>query len=255
MYLAEISFSLKQKFNREVVEDAIYSLLSSLRMNGQILGEEISIASKNQGYVAYQKLPLSNAMDIRNANKYVMKGFEKLKENGVSLSLSIIGEKVESDLICECKHRNSLLLFTNYLSIESPLRCGDCFGIIPLYQIPRTYDDEYYNIISWQSAYKACDGLQMGCAAGEQFGTREISRLDSSLSRRGIEICNQITDLTGMPTYYYLYLYNDQKLAVEEKRKCPSCGGEWLLKEPLHDLFDFKCDQCRLLSNISWSVR
>jgi predicted nucleic acid-binding Zn ribbon protein len=124
-----------------------------------------------------------------------------------------------------------------------------------LYLIPHTYDDEYYNVITWQSDYKACDSLQMGCKTGERFGSREISKIDSSLSRRGIEICNQITNLTGLPTYYYLHRYNDQKRALEEKRKCPSCGGDWLLKESLHELFDFKCDQCRLLSNISWSAK
>lgn len=61
-----------------------------------------------------------------------------------------------------------------------------------------------------------------------------MSKIDSSLSQRGIEICNQITNLTGISTYYYLYRHNDQKRSVEEKRKCPSCGGDWLLKEPLH---------------------
>jgi predicted nucleic acid-binding Zn ribbon protein len=255
LYLAEINFSSKKEFDRELVEDTIYSLLGSLRMNGQILGDEFSIISKNQSYAAYQKVPLPNALDISHANKYVLEDLEKLEDNGVSLSINIIGEKIESAVTCECENRKSLILFTNYLTTESPLRCGDCFGTIPLYVFPRTYDDEYYNVITWQCDYKACDRLQMGCKTGERFGSREISKIDSSLSRRGIEICNQITNLTGLPTYYYLYRYNDQKRLVEEKRKCPSCGGDWLLKESLHELFDFKCDQCRLLSNISWSVR
>jgi predicted nucleic acid-binding Zn ribbon protein len=250
LYLAEITFVSKKEFDREEVEDTIYSLLGSLRMNGQIIGDEFSIILTNQGYAAYQKLPLSNSLDISHANKYVLKDLEKLESNGVSLAINIMGEKIESTAICECKNRKSLIFFTNYLTTESPLRCGDCFGTIPLYLIPHTYDDEYYNVITWQSDYKACDSLQMGCKTGERFGSREISKIDSSLSRRGIEICTQITDLTGLP-----YRHNDQKRLMEEKRKCPSCSGGWLLKEPLHELFDFKCDRCRLLSNISWSVR
>ena len=39
---------------------------------------------------------------------------------------------------------------------------------------------------------------------------------------------------------------------AEKERKCPQCGGEWLLDAPIHDIFYFKCDDCRLVSNISW---
>ncbi|MFA0698754.1 DUF2310 family Zn-ribbon-containing protein, partial [Vibrio sp. 10N.222.49.C9] len=55
-----------------------------------------------------------------------------------------------------------------------------------------------------------------------------------------------------VPTYYYLYQVGGESLKQEQQRKCPKCGGEWLLDEPLHDMFHFKCDSCRLLSNISW---
>ena len=255
MYLAQISFNSRKQFEREVVEDIIYSFLASLRMNGQILGEEISIIANSNGYIAYEKLPLVNSLDAINANKYVISDIEKLNEVGIDFSVNLIGEQLESSPVCECINWDSLILFTNYLSIESPLRCGKCFGFVPLYLIPHTYDEDYHDIISWQTDYKACDRLQMGCATGERFGTREITKVNSSLTRRGLEICDRITTLLKIPTYYYLYRYNDRSRIFEEKRKCPSCNGEWMLDEPLHGLFDFKCDKCHLLSNISWSSR
>lgn len=113
----------------------------------------------------------------------------------------------------------------------------------------------YLAELSFEFAKEYDDGLQMCCETGERFGTREISRFDSSLSKRGITICIRISELTAIPTYYYLYRSTGQSRKAEEKRKCPSCKGEWRLDESLHGLFDFKCSRCRLLSNISWAVR
>jgi predicted nucleic acid-binding Zn ribbon protein len=146
------------------------------------------------------------------------------------------------------------ILYTNYLSLESPIRCGDCFGIFPLYRIPATKDDEYTDILTWESDYKACDTLQMNCSTGERFGISQLSRCDSSLSKRGIDICICIAVSTGIPAYYYLLKESGRNKRAELNRKCPSCGGEWLLHDSLHKLFDFKCDKCKLLSNIGWSV-
>ncbi|HIP76018.1 MAG TPA: hypothetical protein EYH12_02510, partial [Psychromonas hadalis] len=56
-------------------------------------------------------------------------------------------------------------------------------------------------------------------------------------------------------TYYYLYRVAGTSLESEQQRKCPSCGGEWRLEKPLFDIFDFKCDQCQLVSNISWDFK
>ncbi len=55
--------------------------------------------------------------------------------------------------------------------------------------------------------------------------------------------------------YYYLYKYNGKSRTIEESRKCPNCKGGWFLNEPLHGIFDFKCDKCHLVSNVAWDVR
>ena len=82
-----------------------------------------------------------------------------------------------------------------------------------------------------------------------------MSRLDSALTKSGLENCRLISAITKKPVYYYFYRGNGRKMAVEKKRKCPKCGGDWLLDEPWHGKFDFKCDKCHLLSNIAWDVR
>ena len=106
---------------------------------------------------------------------------------------------------------------------------------------------------TWQSDYQACDTLQMNCRTGERFGLREMGLPESSLSRQGREICRKIEASTGLPVYYYLHRYRMRPRAADALQPCPACGGAWKLSEPLHDRFDFRCDSCRLLANLSGS--
>ncbi|MGL5288022.1 MAG: DUF2310 family Zn-ribbon-containing protein, partial [Aeromonas sp.] len=78
---------------------------------------------------------------------------------------------------------------------------------------------------------------------------------DSRLYRRGSDLAKRLEALSAIPTYYYLYRVGGISGAQERARLCPSCGGEWALTEPLHQIFDFKCDQCRLVSNLSWDFK
>ena len=151
--------------------------------------------------------------------------------------------------ICKCKKNKSYVLFTTYLTLESPIRCGECFGTIPLYRIPYVSGEEHYDIIGWQSNYQSCDMLQMNCSVGEKFGLNQMGKLDSALTKEGLEICRTIKEKTKINTYYYLYRYTERKPNSKENRKCPSCNKTWRLKERLH-LFDYKCDRCLLLSNL-----
>ena len=80
----------------------------------------------------------------------------------------------------------------------------------------------------------------------------EISDTKSVLFKRGWGLRGRIEYLTKIPTYYYLYRVGGISLKDEKERKGPQCGGEWLLDAPIHDIFYFKCDDCRLVSNISW---
>ncbi len=167
----------------------------------------------------------------------------------------IIGCDPDSSEKCQCQKRKSLILFTTFISLESPLRCGDCFRTIPLYNIPKTYDDEYYNILCWESDYQSCDQLQMNCSVGEHFATNQMSKIDSQLSKQGIKVCSEIAKLTKTPTFYYLYRSSGKSINSERKRTCPSCDSTWLLKEQIHSRFDFKCNKCKLLSNIAYDIR
>jgi predicted nucleic acid-binding Zn ribbon protein len=136
----------------------------------------------------------------------------------------------------------------------SPLRNGDNLLPIPLYQLPATFNGDHKRIIKWQTEWQACDELQMAAATKAEFAALdEITRADSDLFRRGWDLRGRIEYLTNIPTYYYLYRVGGESLQAELARPCPRCGSkDWKLDEPLLDMFHFRCEPCRIVSNLSW---
>jgi len=256
VYVVEMTFNILDKKNLDEEDDAINDLFGSLRMNGQILGREYPVCQTKGSIIGYVLCPERDSLKGPNNNKYVNSHIKKLKEHGLSKpKIRVLGQEMNPLVVDACSEVKWYILHTPYASLTPPLWCGEHYESIPLYRLPKTYDDEYYDIMCWQTDWQACDDLQMNCSTGERFGTKNISDINSSLSKQGIDICKRIKKLTGKPIYYYLYRYGGRSLKAELDRRCPKCNGKWLLKEPLHDRFDFKCDKCHLLSNISWAYR
>lgn len=109
------------------------------------------------------------------------------------------------------------------------------------------------DLIKWQENWQACDQLQMNGSILEQQGLAEISEFHSNLSKHGRYLAQAIEQHSQIPTYYYLYRIGGESLQAELERKCPSCQADWKLATPLFEIFYFKCDYCRILSNLSWN--
>lgn len=256
MVTAKIQVALARAANIDVVTDALFLLLSVLRKNGQVLGNSWPLAIYGRTLIAYVSLPTKTSLTSKHYNKYVRDARKALhKLCGTGFKATIVGIDPQSASPCQCRHRDSLILYTDYLCMESPLRCGSCFGPIPLYWLPTGTDGKYWRILAWQSDYAACDGLQMRTDTGEAFGMRELSRHDSKLSQTGRTLTREVEHATAIPAYYYLHKSLGRSARSECLRMCPACGKQWLLEQRLHDRFDFKCRRCRLLSNIACNVR
>lgn len=256
MYSLDIAFKILDKRNDDDASNAINRYLSSCRMNGQISDREWPIIYRDNSYIVNVMTPEKTSLNPKFDNDYVNNAKKELASFGLNKpKILSSGKDIESSIVGKLDDSEYLILFTNFLSLESPIKSGKDFRPIPLYNLPKTYDKEYYDIICWQSDYKYCDELQMGCETGERFGTKEISDVESSLSKRGIKICKNISELVNIPCYYYLYKGNGRSANTEANRTCPICGSEkWKLEEPLHSIFDFKCDKCRIVSNIAWTL-
>ena len=254
MYVFELQFERKAGSKNDDHLESIDLLLAALRMNGQILNDEFSIARKQKVDYAFAFTPESTSLHRQFDNKYVRQARERLNEIGLKLRLVNRGLNPESTPTCKCEKSSWLVLFADYISIDSSIRCGDCFGMVPLYRLRPTEDEEFNGIISWRSDYRACDRLQMNCRTGERFGLTQMSEHSSSLSKQGRELASKLAILNKTPVYYYLYRGTGRSYETERKRKCPGCGGDWLLPDRICRFIDMKCEQCKLVSNIAWNV-
>lgn len=217
-----------------------------------MLGRELISLSVGDRLEAYVQIPASDAFDDRFASEWTTKALKGFQEAGLSGPefVEIDGHEAGTEA-CGCHNWSSLILFTTYVQLSPPVSCGDCFRPIPLYRLPRFESGEFNEVIIWQSNYQACDTLFMNSGAGERFGYRQTSRVDSALTRQGRDLCKHFEDKIGKPTYYYLHRYYRRSDAIEAARLCPGCGGAWKLPGAWHDRFDFKCDNCRLISVVA----
>lgn len=253
MLVAELVFNLSKPSTAEAI-DAVNSVFAAWHHNGQIEVEWQLVELPDQIF-AYALLPEPESLEPRYDNRYVTQSLEGLARHGVHAPVVVVrGTSPDFERACSCATRPSLILFTTMFSKCSPIRCGACFMPVSLFRLPYTHDFEHFNVLSWAADYRACDTLQMHCTTGERFGESQLLKHDGSLSREGREIARRLAVAAGIPVYYYLFKARGRSNADELRRTCPECGGSWFQSTPWHELFDFRCDQCGLLSNIACSL-
>ena len=253
MHVAELSFELLPGDCGDEAVDRVYDLIGVLRRNGNVLSGELLSSAQNK-LCPHVAVPERDSISPDHLSARVKRALSD-GEQRYTLTCTILGPVAEGAAQCSCPERRAFVLFTTFLECSPPLRCIECFGYVPLYRIPAEESGDFSGLLHWEANYKACDTLQMLCTVGEKFGEREMSNLKSHLSRSGMESCAGIEKRTGKPTYYYLYRGSGRSVQTERQKKCPNCGGEWLLSETLFGRFDFRCDRCRLLSNVAFNLR
>lgn len=252
MYIQEITIDIKTKAAKDELIDEFGLLMSFYRSSGQTQGRIESQYIENDKIVCLPFTLEKNSLDKKNNNFYVNRQAKKVEELCNSqLTFKTVGKSYDSyKTPCKCKKSDFYILITNYITIESPLTCGTCNKSVPLYRLPIYYDYGYMPILSWETNYISCDSLQMNCEVGERWALNQMQEITSQLSKQGLEICRKIEELTSVPTYYYLHNYKKLK-GDQLTRPCPGCRKKWNLKTQLHNLYDFKCDTCKIVSTIS----
>lgn len=256
MYAAQLTFRIPEGVDLNDVSWKIVPLLAGWQQNGQIYRDNSVLVATDGNLVEAVTLPERDALDDAHASEHIRRDLAELAAIGIPHpELIIVGEDIEDySRACSCLEQTAYILATDFTAIYSPLHCGSCYLPVPLYRLPPVDGSGFYSLLRWQADYRACDTLQIGCETLERAALHEMGQVDSSLSKRGRAICDRITESTGVPTFYYLHRWYGRSLKQERARKCPSCGGEWLLDEPWHRHFAFRCDRCRLVSNISDQV-
>lgn len=252
MYAFEYVFypdTRKVKLGKYTTE--LWSLGAEMMKGGQVSDFNI-LSGKNPKMVGF--CHERGSLSRRRQSELTKKVYREMLAMSMSIPRIIIGGILaDSDRICKCKQRRPIILETNFYTLESPITCGICRCPIPFYRLDLT-EDNLLGVKIWNETYSRCDGLFIGSGVGEYWGYRQISSFSSALSQEAYKLCRDIEKTTHNPTYYFLSKYYGRSKNEEKKRRCPKCRGKWLLKTPWHGYYHFKCDRCRLLSNIAWDA-
>jgi predicted nucleic acid-binding Zn ribbon protein len=254
MYLVELTFECFDNTTLTAVDKAINGLIEALRYNGQILGREFPIIMGDAEFFVRAVCAEKESLHPKYHSDYVKTCLNRLNDASlIGPKVKVLGRDLNSEETADDGSPPWQILYTTYVHSCSPLRCGDTFRPIPLYRNAPTLNGDHKAIIKWQTEWQACDELQMagGCKA-EYAALTEITDAHSDLFRRGWDLRGRLEYITKIPTYYYQYRVGGHDLEEEQSRLCPGCGRQWRVDKPIHDIFHFKCDHCRIVSNISW---
>lgn len=259
MYLIETYFRLTALENDIDAQSHLLNVvIDQWRYNGQIIGREIPLylveEDSAQGFAMRVICPTQDSLFPQNNNEEVDRALQAAEECGLIFDgFQLMGDDLNSDQTAENTNPHWQVLYTTHLQSCSPIHSGENFAPIPLYKQLKNQPHLSQDVIKWQENWQACDQLQMNGAVLEQQTLAEISDHQSILAKHGRYLAQEIEKESRVPTYYYLYRIGGKSLQDEQSRPCPACGGDWALDNPIFDVFHFKCDRCRLVSNISWN--
>lgn len=257
MYLTDVFFTLDAPKNSEQQLPLLNRIIDQWRYNGQIIGREIPLffasQENKQGFAAQVICPEQQSLLPEYNNIEVEYALTTAEKCGLFFdSFHIVADDFNSDGTYTGKSPVWQVLYTTYLQSCSPLHNGEDLSPIPLYKQLKNIPHLAMDIIKWQENWQACDQLQMNGSVLEKQALTEISDIHGNLFKHGYYLTQEIERYSGIPTYYYLYRVGGENLNAEQNRLCPLCNGKWS-KNPPHFIFHFKCDRCRLVSNLSWS--
>lgn len=251
MYTAKITFRRPPLEHPAEFVKAVYSQLVGWHQNGQTLGDPI-LASSWDVVEVYVMVATPSALNTEHDNGYAAESRDAFAVE--SVVIEIIGDVPESPSSCSCVLPSGYALYVPIGSRDlSPVCCTDCWGRVPLFRFPAPDGHSHYALQDWQRNYLACEQIWLSSGYGEHLAARQLSRHDSALSREGRQLCREYEATVGAPFYYVLLAREEPDPSSEVIRRCPACGGDWRLPELLHE-FEFRCFDCRLLSELSYEA-
>jgi predicted nucleic acid-binding Zn ribbon protein len=257
MYLAELYFGIIQPKDASSVVYAIETLLSALYRSGQILDSDYSILRVRRGYATHALLPSESALQPEFHSQPVKEELAGLLQCGLGQpKATLLGRDLSGRAYSEDIDAPFFVLYTYWTTNVTAVRRGDNFEPVPLYLLPPNPETgDHLDIRTWVSVYKACDTLCMTESGVSDGAFTALSAPDSALNVAGRAICTRLERDMGVPFYYALTRGPGKDEERRLEKCCRKSDYEWRLDDPLHSLFDFRCDGQRLLSYLPWGAR
>lgn len=257
MVVAELRFTIIKDTSYAMAEHAIRHYLEALIFNGQILGREFPTFLQQDCFISRVVLAEPSAMAHEHHSASSKEALMALGKAGLAFpKLSILGEDLMSNHTDPCATPQALFLYCRFGLMNSVLYCAEHFAPVPLYRFKPTSGSDHQDLIRWQLQYQALDEIQMQeQRVLPKIAENSLQQLHSSLNKQGRKFATKIAKQQGVPVYYALYSGSSHHCDAEIDKCCPSCGQAWRLQKPLHQLFDFQCHRCLLVSNIAWQCQ
>lgn len=251
MHVIKLNITGEEVGSETFFEFAEY-YFDSLYGTNQITNEERQYERIENGLSVRLICPEKESYLDNNTNFYALEWKKRIEEElECKFEFNYIGLDPEFEQTEIPEHREFLILKSGGFS---PVIEGKSLNPIPLYQLPYTYQDGkcFSDINSWDNNYIRVRGLWFNGAVGERWAQNQLQNHNSELSKQGIKCCQKIEKVTGIPTYYFLFSYRAWGQKKERERKCPNCGGDWLVENKTSDdFYAFQCHDCRLISELS----
>lgn len=122
MYWFECVFLKADTTDDNEAKQAIVRLLSTMTMNGQLLGKEQVVFAGEASYRAFLHSPEPDSLDRGYSDYYVGEALQKLEELNIKFHIDLKGESISSERVCYCDQTESYVLFTHHVSDAPPLR-------------------------------------------------------------------------------------------------------------------------------------
>jgi len=197
--------------------------------------------------------PELDSLALKNHSSFCRKTREEIEENAdVKIKIVQVGVDADNPNYKVPEKSSFFILRTGW---ESPLLCGDTHQPIPLYKLfefdPKMdFDDIHF----WALDYERLHGLWIS-GLYEDFAEAELQNHDSRINQQGRVLCRQIEKLTGIPTFLFLPNFRDWSEAEDHNWTCPITHKEWKIDgKTREDFIAFKCDESRLVSELSMNA-
>ena len=255
MFSAELQFRIIGDTSYAAAETAIRQYLEALIFQGQILGREFPTALQQDQFVSRVVLPAEDALQSNFHSTAGQQALQALNHAGLAYpKVHILGIDLMSNHTDPCDTPSAYILYCRFAQMNSVLYCAEHFAPVPLYRLGIA--NGFEDLVRWQLQYQALDEIQMQQNSVLMHSAeRALQSLSSKLNLQGRRFAKQLSLHCDKPVYYALYRGSSADCSSEVHRSCPSCRGDWLLSEPWHDLFNFRCSRCQLVSNVAWQCQ
>lgn len=218
--------------------DAAMSFVAALGRSGQRADPWPAFVADGGDVRCRLTVPAADALEARHDSS---EAAEARKAVG-RVELIRVGEAAESAGLCGCASRPFLLLFTTFIEEATPLRCGGCWGLVPLYAVPSPRGDgDQGDLLGWAARYQALDSLYMQSGACEGFAYAQVSSRGSLFGAETMALCKGLEERIRIPVYAYLNRPHGPVLDA-----CPECGQGWE-REDAAGPWVFRCEPCRVV--------